>query len=1257
MARGKSSADKEYFNQPRVNLAFDRLPRYDNKNSPTNRVRIARQVSSTQGLPGRFDQARTTLAEIHRVIWLTWDEVQNKSAGGKSIDAKTVKRIGLWGQVWSLAVVWSLVCKEGDRAPMTMSRLRDAVYDFGAERNLLPVSSWKHELAGAGLVDRSLAKTLVSDTKELLLTLLYRSWGEQSVTPPIEASSKLHQCFAGFVFYHLSQSATFRPKQGMTLPELLEYLAVTNFSDPERCFWGVADFLGIREAVERRDQNENSTPKQTGLSWLEPSIWRYVTSPEGEKRQNAPDDLERHIEDVRATLGYRGPSGEVRNPIAVLSGPAHSGKKTIVGDFFKRMITSQTVDEIRFPCFWGQDGERADLPVLCIQTSGRDYISLCVEILVFLERAKDALHGNRPKPQEDVVRDRWAILDHVGGTPVLQSLLDRIGELHEDTPALFVFLDVRHAPTTDIRNLIRRYGIRRLVETLTSSNRDSRFLITTDKAADGDFLVAFRPKRFKLPSPTCARIRWYLSDSQEVEFESDAKAQGFNKFMNQDADGDFLVALAVLFGHADVVRTEFFDIFRAIANPARIVDGAPVDLVCRRLLDTWDKERLVPYIALIAASEDGVMSSTIAICIRDWIVGEPKLQVAELSVGLNRLAEISQFSRGFFLLHQVPPNFTEEETRFDEPSFIENPDYFRTWEFDPAFSSVIRRLLAQDRKHAATLRQAYRLIANQARSRAHFRHIKGMVPQRSFGPQLPERSVQAYIALLLSLEPGSSEEGRSGVRASNDHIEASLTAKPATIPMGTGRVFELGGTFDQATAIKYAYYVLLKSEADHDHRLSMTLDADLLRLHLYTLLCSDPGTLLHWDQEDYQKNRHDLPPAIQKATLTHLKIFDTETQAELLLGLSMAAFYAGHFAILLWSEKQLFDLLPNSVAVADHLSRAVSARVDLEIQIGRPLRSVVNRSRSSVRSSQSQESLAAVQRGLAEDMRRICPNTPSGFDGIGETRGLHQAELSAWLRLQARSIHIDDLVDTDAKTASRLQELWLCEWTFLSDQNSLRSLSQHGRTGRLNMKSSLEHFPILSKRFGEEWQQRQDKNDLLDQFESMVFANGSRLSRFSGSERALTLIDHARQLLLFGNPNAALCAVEEARRICFLGTSSDNIRLEVLLLETLILLALAELRDPTVVKGTGEPERVFEKLKVNIIFIDRIIASYGLELEKINRNVLLWRAQKLAGEWSFNGGFFPKENPLEDALSLAESVEAFGLYVKLKDLQSYLLGK
>lgn len=1136
---------------------------------------------------------------------------------------------------------------------MNKTQLRDAIFAFGEAQNLLPSLTWEHEMAGLATHDKPLAETLVKDTKELLQVLLSRSWKEKSVTPPIKASEQLHECVANFVFFHLSQSQTFQPQQTTTVDGLLSHLKATNYSDPERCFWGVAGYLGIRDAVELRDRDEGSTPKQRGLSWLEPSIWRYITSPEGEKRHDPPDDLDTHIEDVRTTLGYRGKSSANHRPIAVLSGPAHSGKKSIVGDFFKRIAISQSADAIRFQCFWGSDGNRADLPVLCIQTRNRDYISLCIEVLVFLERANEAQRGITPQPQEDVVRARWAVLDHLGGAPVLQLLLDRIGELHRDTPALFVFLDVRHAPFADIRNLIRRYGIRRLVETLVKSGRDSRFFITTDKVSDGDFLAAFRPQRFKLNRPTCERIRWYLSDSKKAAFESSAKAQGFDNFKDKEIDGDVLMSMAVLFAHSDGMDTEFFDLFRVIANSKGSGDSKPIEQVCRRLLDIWDKEQLVPFIALISASEDGMMTPTIEACMKEWISSEPGLQVAGLSHGLNRLTDLSQLGRGLFLQHQVPPNFTEEETRFDEPSFAEKPDHFRTWELDAVFSSVFRRLLARDSKHIATLRQAYRLIAGQARSRALFRQIKGMMPQRSFGPQLPERSVQAFVALLLSLEPDSINDIGSGEMESNGAIGSTVKdANPAALPMATRRVFELRRRFDQNTAIRYAYYVLLKSEADQDHRLSMTMDADLLRLHLYTLLCANPGTLLHWDHDQYQQNRNALPPAIQEATLAHLKVFSTETQAELLSGLSMAAFYAGHYAILIWAEEQLFGLLPFSPAVADHLSRAVSARVDLEIQIGRPLRPQGIRTPSSLDRLDEQKYLAAVRHILAEDILRICSNITDSLDLHQDTASVDPAELSAWLRLQARAIYLDDLLDPDAKTAARLGELRMCELTFLRDRNSPRSLSQHGRTGRLNMKSLLEHFPLLSSRYGQEWKMPLDRPDLLEHIDSMIHANVSRLSRFSGSERALTLIDHARQLMLQGNPTAALGAVQEARRICFLGTSSDNIRLEVLMLETLILLALAEGMDPESVGGTRDSEKVLEDVKMNLVFVDRIIAEYGLEFEKITRNVLVWRAQTVANAWSVKSGLFPRGPSIEDAVALAELHGAFGLLAKLEKLRS-----
>lgn len=85
-------------------------------------------------------------------------------------------------------------------------------------------------------------------------------------------------------------------------------------------------WLGIENAVLVREEDESSIPKQKGLSWLETSLWRYVTSNESKKRSAAPEDVEQMVREVQDTLSYRGTRFGQKNPVVVLSGPRMPGR-------------------------------------------------------------------------------------------------------------------------------------------------------------------------------------------------------------------------------------------------------------------------------------------------------------------------------------------------------------------------------------------------------------------------------------------------------------------------------------------------------------------------------------------------------------------------------------------------------------------------------------------------------------------------------------------------------------------------------------------------------------------------------------------------------------------------------------------------------------------------------------------------------------------------------------------------------------------
>ena len=112
------------------------------------------------------------------------------------------------------------------------------------------------------------------------------------------------------------------------------------------------------------------------------------------------------------------------------------------------------------------------------------------------------------------------------------------------------------------------------------------------------------------------------------------------------------------------------------------------------------------------------------------------------------------------------------------------------------------------------------------------------------------------------------------------------------------------------------------------------------------------------------------------------------------------------------------------------------------------------------------------------------------------------------------------------------------------------------------------------------------------------------------------------------------------------------------MLETAILLALAERDNPADAKGDATAKARWKEMIENISFIDGLIGECGLEFEKIGRNILAWRIQNLARVRSDLGlkAPFPKDAPpLETALMQAGAQGAMGLHARLVRLGLHYL--
>lgn len=1203
-------AKNAHYYKSRIRDFFDALPPYDRRkpsgSTDQNQSRLSKHVTHAHQklLKDPKNDALKKLTNIHDEFWLVWEDVSVAEP------KRVVRRIGHWGQCWALMGLWSLVA--ADEAPIAPAALANRI--LAEYKDMLDVS-WKHVLEGEKFID---GKGLMSpyplfEEDKALLTYMLGSGVDASNIPDAKRAAKLLTLVVAFVRQRLAASASFSSAHAMDSQIILSTLKTRDFSNPETCFWGLVEALGIRAAVDRRENDAKSVPQQTGISSVEQGIWTYATSLDNVKTRGIPDEIAEAIRNIRLTIGYLGKAYSDQAPVAILSGPSHAGKKAVIGDFFKQLLARDSNrSNVHLECKEEGTNRSYLLPILCLQTRSRDYYSLCVEVLAFLERVIAQAKGEKIQSQEQDVRERRDRIEKYGGSASIQDLLQYIETLHQNpmAAALFIFLDVRHSANTDIGALIGRQGVRRLIEVLVSSNSGSRFVLTTRKAHD---FAELPHHEIRLGPAKIDRIAWYLNDEAErdfqeavVAFNSSNSARSLLAHKDRSMSGEVLMALAVLFELKIKPPDEFLELMHdAIAKSQPTANSAAIlQPLVRTMLQGFADGSLLPYVALIAGSDDGLMENTLHTCADQWRREDPSVPMLDWEQGRAAIEALTLVSRGLFLRRRQPTDFVAEEVRFGEPSYSINPGYFETLAFDATFHEQFRVLLGSDNTWGPIMRQAYRLVGAQARMRAEVRHLRGVPFSRKATLPVSERNIQSYVALLLSLGPTDSPSGSHAGGGNQIDIDRAISMNSLDVNGGAEAAFQIGSNFEPRASLRYARDVLLKREIDRNHQLSMTYDADHLRLQLYVLLCAPPGLTVHWDRERFLSadSRLAVPAELQELELqlhrndSHLGVFNLVERAEVFTGLGMSAFFTGHLNILKWAEQRLWEIYNKEPVALEGLSRLIAARCDSQALMGRDW----------VRHhwDSNKPRILHCLKHLRQEMDSLFGTTASetaGRDDLPKSVLTCEARTSAWFRIKLREIDLRRLSYPNFDPRSATLRLLQIEEDAARRWNRHRGFLRNGRSGRLAARLLSADFPIYADK-------EALPNEVIDFLASVRNANVERLSIYGGSERVFTLIDSARALLASSKElrlrkggqhevdqedKEALDAAIRARRDCLRGSSSDLARLGVLVMESATILTLIE-------RGRLQSDEIYSsinlrlRLEENAVYIKNILKGRQL---------------------------------------------------------------
>lgn len=1182
----------EFWKQPRIVDALASLPEYRSKG-----MRIAGQLRG-RGLNRLSPTEPTIGAPMHAIA---------EAVVGKD-------HVGYWGQVWALGLLWSLVAKGADPKLANSAQLAEHVCKS------LSKPFPEHELADTFKnTKKEKDRLLTTPARSLQYLLGTGNLGQSHFFPSSEMSRQVRNEFAKFVLDALYNDDGLRPEQSQNINDFINELDSPKPTVQE-CFISYVSHLGLTARVHKRE--DAAKPLQVGYSYIDSKMWDYVASNRRTAGPPAPYQGDEKLGDVFGHLMQiaqgNGPRG------AVLLGNAHDGKKSVIGDFLKTLY--EPTKPIQFHCSRGQD--KLELPVLCLSAADCDIYELFVHVIIFFDR----IRGKVTELHEVAVEERLHTFDLLASPPDIDTLSKQLEDLlqDEDTPpALVILVDVE-TRTDELRRMIRRNDTTRLLGALCRGQRDnSRLLLTASECPE---LPGVTPKTYTMPQPVGQQLSWYLNAEQNQVFKTPEFQSKIAHLLYLPCSGKLLLALGVLVGHKSYPAPTFASLMGLAITLEERKAGDGLVLVCKAIVRLWEQDKLLPWAALIMASEDGMTEETLKECLTDWRNHDPKLEALDADSAVVRLRDLSHLSQGFFLERTNSTSFFEEEARHDEQVGATHVDLLA---FETSCAAALRAAVKQSKEFARekTIRMANRYVAIQARRRARYRSLSWRVLRRS-GQQVPERTVQSLIALLLSIEKIE---------------DPQPLPKNMDLRLLSDRVFTVDpDKFDPIIALNYVVQIMLRQEADQGNKMSMSLDTDKLRLSVYALLFAPIGVRRTWENGVIEPDK--LPIFMKESLALHLNCFSLSDQAGLLTSLGMAAHYSGHFPILFWAEWQVIQLEGkygslNELALAK--TRLAAARLDLEMRIGsrsmaaKYLAKTISAPAQDLGESTKNESDFDTQSNVSSrpistkspNFRKVKRAIEGGFDTSGPKSGVGALEFN-WRKYLTNIAPALEQMDPKAVGVTAFDRLVVRFYRLQSFAGSIDNLPPNhtsvqgrlGRTGRIALELELHGFPYFFQK--EEIVSNLDT--LVSHADTLLHANITRLTVYGGAERSLVTIDLALALLLRRDYEAAIRAAREAKNLALRGTAGYAIKLEILLSQVAITLCAVE---------SGAEQNSLYSVATSFEYLDQIAKSFtdGPTPISVIINALRARNAMALGETILAQGF------CEKARQEAVTIKADGL--------------
>lgn len=967
---------------------------------------------------------------------------------------------------------------------------------------------------------------------------------------------------------------------------------------PADLFLELAKAIGLSDAQEGSANAEldlgeealtDDQPKDAPRSYVQPGLQQYAGK--GSARSRARD-IDEIVATITRSLGLVESTTKDCATLILLWGKEQSGKKSVIGDLLRSLRSGEgDAEDYRFLLRSPNGTSMTSLPVFAVVAQRVHYRDLLIELFVFLNLHKPFEQGQEPVIDETLRAEaEWMLEKKPNG----RSVLEEIGRLHAQVPALFIFSDVHGFSRDGLHTMLVQNGIYKLLDVLTRTKGRSRFLITQEKDNFVDWERKPDDQKLRLiemDMPGLDRFAWYPNEANVARYEApefDA-LRAHNSENPVELSGNGLLSMSALLAlEPDTQRivTAFSDYVLYLSDTDE-TEGLEErhQKLNMQILQSLNRQGIDDVILMIAATsltDDSLSDPTLKRMIKKWRgLDDAALELAwpKVCAALRTLEEGTQT---LYVNGKPNPRVDREELSYHELTSLSDPNRPPVLEW--RMSHSVARVLLDHVRHMPnvdkTVRQVFRLLAQESHRRAQTKRARRVLADTS---RLEiARDIQSFQALLASLP--------EVLNTRSDLDKAPF----GSLRLRVEDVFGTDADHEPELALRYAVMLLLRREIDPDHMLSMVTDQDELRLNLYVRLFLPLGQIHTFSVNDLrgQAAVQMLPAAVPQHLFGSLRKSEI---IELLLSIALAAFLSQLEEVVAWAQRLSKSLMtePVDTACQTAYQRLRCVRFDAAILQGvahspAETASTSNQSLQKVQDEVQSAWLAWHEAYISfgtgpEDeilariaMRMLGKQHGSGREPEQKEQSLasgtpRSESLETGLRLLARVAELNWMVNDDIPWAGYLwRDSLYAEIVALEDHLARQRGDTHGpvalsgRTGRRIIRAltadtivfAYPHFDHISEEQGPDETAEKERT-----IRSIWHTNAARLGQqYAGADRLYTLLDYARIRASEGHLQIAARVLQDCTEALDDSLISTHGRLEIQLADEACRVLLA-LRD------------------------------------------------------------------------------------------------